>query len=227
MADKNGFNISKMENLRQVFGTNWLKAFLPINTSTIDGIDYSQLIRIRIKNYTEVDKPKINIIDKGYDYSKTFSSYIFDKIRFGASTENDVEYEKSIYLGETFQMSPDVANHKQIVKLDDTFDLNDPTKVHKYNTVNSVKTIIKKHPSITFASLFKQEEERMEELGVEKYVKNNNNNQSILDGVQFPASIKQSVTASVNMTNNLGVDSHTNLINERTHFNHIRIPLED
>jgi len=86
-------------------------------------------MRIRINSYIEADKPKINIIDKGFDYSKTFSSYIFDKMRFGASTENDVEYEKSIYLGETFQMSPDVVNQKQIVKLDDTFDLNNTNKI--------------------------------------------------------------------------------------------------
>ncbi len=50
---------------------------------------------------------------------------------------------------------------------------------------------------------------------------------SILDGIQFPASIKQPVTARVNTTDIHGVDSHTNLINERAHFNHIRIPLEE
>jgi hypothetical protein len=120
----------------------------------------------------EEDKPKINIIDKGFDYSKTFSSYLFDRMRFGTSTNNDVEYEKSIYLGETFQMSPNVATEKQIIKLDDTFDLNDVAKAHKYTTVNSVKTITKKHPSITFASLFKQEEEPMGEHGVGKRVDN-------------------------------------------------------
>jgi len=139
-------------------------------------------MRIRINSYIEADKPKINIIDKGFDYSKTFSSYIFDKMRFGASTENDVEYEKSIYLGETFQMSPDVVNQKQIVKLDDTFDLNNTNKtMHNYAPMNSIKTITKKHPSITFASLFKQEEEEEEEKKhqqqqtSEQDVENNNN----------------------------------------------------
>jgi hypothetical protein len=32
LPDKNGFNLTTLENCKQVFGNNLLKAFLPINT---------------------------------------------------------------------------------------------------------------------------------------------------------------------------------------------------
>ncbi|CAF0711661.1 unnamed protein product [Brachionus calyciflorus] len=64
MSDKNGFNLSKLENCRQVFGNSLMKAFLPICTSNNDGINFptsiKQSLAASTQNYNANDSLLLN-----------------------------------------------------------------------------------------------------------------------------------------------------------------------
>lgn len=91
--EKNGFNLGKKENLKQVFGSSLLKAFLPVSSReetaasiSRNGLDFTKLVRISSlvhKTNTattaldeEQDKTlnKITIIGNGWGNSTTISS---------------------------------------------------------------------------------------------------------------------------------------------------------
>jgi len=147
LADRNGFNLSKKENFKQVFGNSLFKAFLPISsrdeTSFLNGYDFTRLVRFAslVKlNETQSNLSKITIIGNGWGNSKTILSSFDIKLihpqHVVESRQNDTDLLKKTNKIMIKYNQFDEDDNDSSISIDENYAVNDHLKLSSSSATN-------------------------------------------------------------------------------------------
>jgi hypothetical protein len=236
--DKNGFNISRLENFKQIFGNGLVKAFLPIRTSNLENeVNYRDLLSHKRKNFIESrNKAMATTLSNSKKSSSSYNPKILNNIKFSILTkQNHISpqrtgqfyfFTEKIHQASNtdFLTSLDITREVKLPKEDESISkkasVNFSSSLDDDSNENSLLTCLNTKYSavnrLTFATVFNSE------------THDENNKSGMVEAANYPLSIQQLELSSFNENNaRFTTNSSNSLLSNNNTSEHVEISMNN